>query len=96
MIPRKSDILFGEDFSIVTELSYTYPICPIAVAELWRRQCDLSLWEIQRRKLIEVSFPISKDLAMGYHFGNLLSSGLWRKVLYAILAYCFKFKKINY
>ena len=27
----------------------------IAVAGIWRRHCDLSLWEIQRRKLVLVS-----------------------------------------
>ena len=98
MIPKSLTSPLEKISALTTETElYISQGSAIAVAGLWRRQCDLSLWEIQRRKLIEVTFPNHKDLeAIGYHFRNLLSSGLWRKSPLCYTCLLLQIKKINY
>lgn len=73
MIPESLTSPLEKTSALTTETElYIFQGSAIAVAGLWRRQCDLSLWEIQRRKLIEVSLPNHKDLeVMGVSFWQL-------------------------
>ena len=52
MIPKSLTSPLEKISALTTETElYISQGSAIAVAGLWRRQCDLSLWEIQRRKL---------------------------------------------
>ena len=96
MIPESLTSPLEKISALTTETElYIFQGSAIAVAGLWRRQCDLSLWEIQRRKLIEVSLPNHKDLEtypftlMNVQFRITFCLQRTLKVLiFAIFLYC--------